>query len=71
MYKLNSIDKISFVLIIIGAINWGVIGLFDKNLVNLLFSFAPLVERLIYILIGLSAINTILFIKKSNYSQNK
>ncbi|WMJ82006.1 DUF378 domain-containing protein [Clostridium sp. MB40-C1] len=69
MYKLNSIDKISFVLIIIGAINWGVIGLFDKNLVNLLFSFAPLIERLIYILVGLSAINTILFIKKSKHSK--
>lgn len=69
MYKLSLIDKISFLLILIGAINWGLIGLFNFNLVNSIFNFVPLVERLIYILVGLAALNSMLFIKKSKYSK--
>ncbi|MCY6372535.1 DUF378 domain-containing protein [Clostridium ganghwense] len=69
MYKLSLIDKISFFLIIVGAINWGLIGLFNLNLVNLLLGFIPLVERIVYILVGLAGINTILFIKKSKFSK--
>lgn len=69
MYKLSLVDKISFLLMLIGAINWGLIGLFNFNLVNSIFGFVPIVERLIYILVGLAALNSILFIKKSNYSK--
>ncbi len=69
MYKLSLVDKISFLLILIGAINWGLIGLFNFNLVNSIFGFIPIVERLIYILVGLAALNSILFIKKTNYSK--
>lgn len=69
MYKLSLIDKISFLLILIGAINWGLIGLFNFNLVNSIFGFVPLVERIVYILVGLAALNSILFIKKSKYSK--
>lgn len=71
MYKLSLIDKISFLLILIGAINWGLVGLFNFNLVNSIFNFVPLVERLIYILVGLAALNSMLFIKKSKYSKIK
>ncbi len=69
MYKLSLVDKISFLLMLIGAINWGLIGLFNFNLVNSIFGFVPIIERLIYILVGLAALNSILFIKKSNYSK--
>lgn len=69
MYKLSLVDKISFLLMLIGAINWGLIGLFNFNLVNSIFGFVPIVERLIYILVGLAALNSILFIKKTNYSK--
>ena len=43
-------------LVIIGAINWGLVGLFGFNLVSYLFSSWSLLERLIYILVGLSGI---------------
>lgn len=74
MYKLNIFDKISFILVIIGAINWGIIGLLNINLVTL-FSFGiPIIQRIVYIIIFLSALNLIsllfkcdnTFYKKSN-----
>lgn len=40
------------VLLIIGGINWGLIGLFELNIVHLLFASIPLLEKTIYILVG-------------------
>ncbi|QGU95193.1 DUF378 domain-containing protein [Clostridium bovifaecis] len=65
MYKLSLIDKISLLIVIFGSINWGLIGLFNFNLVKFIFGMIPLLERLIYIAVGLSGVNTLLFIKKS------
>ena len=49
---------IAFALVIIGALNWGLIGLGGSswNLVNLILGQWPMVENLVYILVGLSAI---------------
>lgn len=47
---------IAYVLVIIGALNWGLIGLFNLNVVNLILGTVPVFERLVYILVGLSAI---------------
>ena len=41
---------------IIGGINWGLVGVADFNLVNFILGFAPILERIVYILVGLSAI---------------
>ncbi|MFU0823861.1 DUF378 domain-containing protein [Clostridium sp.] len=71
MYKLSLIDKISLLVIIIGAINWGLIGLFNFNLVKFIFGAIPLLQRIIYIVIGLSGINALLFIKKVSVDKNK
>lgn len=49
-------DIITFTLVIIGALNWGVIGLFDLNLVTFSFGAIPWLVKLIYILVGLSAL---------------
>lgn len=62
MCKLNLLDKLSFILVIIGAINWGLIGLLNFNLVTL-FSFGTtIIPRLIYIIIAISGINLITLI---------
>jgi len=37
MYKFNLFDKISLLLVIIGAINWGLLGLFNLNLVGTIY----------------------------------
>lgn len=50
------IDKIALVLVIIGAINWGLIGLFNFNLVELLFGDMTLLSRIVYSLVGISGV---------------
>ena len=50
------IDKIALVLIIIGTINWGLIGIFKLNLVELIFGDMTLLARIIYILVGISGL---------------
>ena len=43
-------------LTVIGAVNWGLVGLFDLNVVSSFFSTLPAVQKAVYILIGLSGI---------------
>lgn len=54
--KNNILYVITLILLIIGGLNWGLVGLFQFNLVEALFDFSPVIARLIYILVGLSAI---------------
>lgn len=50
------IDKIALVLIIIGAINWGLIGLFQFDLVATIFGEMSIISRIVYDLVGLSGL---------------
>ena len=50
------IDTIALILVIIGAINWGLIGLFQFNLVEFLFGAMTILCRIIYILVGISGL---------------
>ena len=50
------IDKIALVLIIIGAINWGLIGFFEFDLVKTLFGDMTVLSRIIYGLVGISGL---------------
>ncbi len=50
------IDKIALVLIVIGAINWGLVGFFEFNLVDTLFGEATAFTRIIYALVGISGL---------------
>ncbi len=50
------IDKIALVLISIGAINWGLIGIFNFNLVEAIFGGLSVISRIIYILVGVSGL---------------
>ena len=49
----KGITLIALVVTIIGAINWGLIGLFDFNLVATLFESIGMLEKIIYILVGI------------------
>ncbi|MDO5556975.1 MAG: DUF378 domain-containing protein [Clostridia bacterium] len=53
------IDIIALVLVIIGALNWGLIGLFEFNLVDTIFGVMSILSRIIYILVGIAGIWTI------------
>lgn len=48
------VDKTALVLIIIGAINWGLVGIFNFNLVDSIFGTMSVVSRIIYALVGIS-----------------
>ena len=50
------LDTIALVLIIIGAINWGLIGLFNFNLVDTIFGTMSIISRVIYSLVVISVI---------------
>ncbi len=50
------LHKIAFVLVFIGGLNWGLVGAFDWNLVEVLLGNWPVVVRVVYVLVGLSAL---------------
>jgi len=50
------LDIVVSVLLLVGAINWGLIGFFDFNLVSAMFGEAGVMSRLIYSVVGLSAL---------------
>ncbi len=53
---MNTLYKVALSLIIIGAINWGMIGIFDVNLVALLFGKDTMLSNLVYALVGISGL---------------
>lgn len=56
MNKLNGADWAALILLIIGGLNWGLIGFFKFDLVAAIFGDMTTVSRIIYDLVGLSAI---------------
>lgn len=52
---MKSLHKIAYILVLVGALNWGLVA-FDFNLVYSLLGRWPSVEMLVYILVGLSAV---------------
>lgn len=52
---METFQKIALVVTIIGAINWGLIGFFDFNLVETLFG-AGMISKIIYMLVGITGL---------------
>ena len=59
---MNVLEKIALVFTIIGGINWGLVGIFDYNLVEAIFGSGSVVTRIIYIVIAVSALINILLL---------
>ncbi len=62
--------KLGFVLIIVGALNWGLVGVggfvgSDLNVVHLVLGSWPMVEWLVYVLVGVSAVLEVVGHKKN------
>ena len=51
-----AVKFISTLLVIVGGINWGLIGIFKFNLVDTILGPMPAVARFIYVLVGLAAV---------------
>lgn len=56
-------------LTLIGALNWGLVGLFGFDLVTYLFGTMSILSRIIYALVGLSAIATAYFMHRCNQTR--
>lgn len=53
---MKNLQTVAFALVVLGALNWGLVGLFNVNLVTMVSGFMPGVEKVVYVLIGLSAV---------------
>ncbi|MQW92172.1 DUF378 domain-containing protein [Acinetobacter wanghuae] len=54
--RFGTIDWIAYVLAIIGGLNWGLVGAFNFDLVAAIFGEMSTLSRIVYVLVGLSAI---------------
>ena len=59
---MNIVQKIALTFTIIGALNWGLVGIFNFNLVDTLFGEGSVVSRIIYTIVAISGlINIIIY----------
>lgn len=61
MNILNVLKGIAYSLVLLGALNWGFVGAFNFDLVSFLFGDMSIISRIIYGLIGISAIAYLVF----------
>ncbi len=54
--KMNAMDWIVMILIIIGGLNWGLVGFFQYNLVDSIFGEGSTLARIVYDIVGLAAL---------------
>lgn len=64
--KMSQLDWVAWVFVVLGALNWGFVGLFKFNLVEMVFGVGSL-ATLVYVLVGLSG----LFMLWSGLSKKK
>ena len=57
----KGLDYTALTLVIVGAVNWGLIGFFNFNLVALIFGSMSWISRIIYALVGLSGLYLLSF----------
>lgn len=53
---MKGLQQIANILIIVGALNWGLVGLLDLNVVNVVLGSIAGLEKIVYILVGLSGV---------------
>jgi uncharacterized protein len=73
MRNLTTLDIVALILVVIGGLNWGLIGLFNFDLVAAIFGDMSGFSRVIYTLVGLSALYVAVMIpawgRKEQYSR--
>jgi uncharacterized membrane protein YuzA (DUF378 family) len=53
---MKAISLIALVLVIVGGLNWGLVGAFNFNLVDTIFGAGSVLSRVVYVVVGLSAL---------------
>jgi uncharacterized membrane protein YuzA (DUF378 family) len=60
----NVLDWVALALVIIGGLNWGLVGLLSLDLVQVLFGWMPILATIVYVLVGLAAVYMVYFAVK-------
>jgi uncharacterized membrane protein YuzA (DUF378 family) len=58
---MNILNTVVMVLLIVGALNWGLVGLFNVDVVTAIFGRLSILTRLIFIIVGLAGVYAIIF----------
>ncbi|MGM5484911.1 MAG: DUF378 domain-containing protein [Nanobdellota archaeon] len=61
---MNSMDYITMILVIIGGLNWGLVGVFNFDLVQAVLGSVPVVANIVYTLVGISAVYMIYYLAR-------
>lgn len=56
---MKTLHMVAYALLWVGGLNWGLVGLLDLNLVMMVLGEWPMLEKLVYILVGLSAVYSV------------
>lgn len=64
MKNLNYFDWVALILVIVGALNWGLVGLLNFDLVAAIFGDMSSLSRVVYVLVGLSAVYAVVTMGK-------
>lgn len=70
LFSMNNLSMVAWVLVVVGGVNWGLVGLSmlagggNWNVVNLLLGSWPTVEAVVYLLVGVSAVYSLVGCKK-------
>lgn len=57
---MRALNAVTLLLLIVGGLNWGLVGLFDFDLVATIFGEMSVISRIVYVLVGVSAVLQIL-----------
>jgi uncharacterized membrane protein YuzA (DUF378 family) len=58
--SMKGLNLISMLLLIIGGINWAIVGIAGYNIIAMIFAFAPIATTIVYVLVGLAALYQIM-----------
>lgn len=68
--KYTALDLVAYTLVIIGAINWGLVGAFDFNLVTELFGTTSAISDIIFILVGIAGLYLLYSVSMNAYEHS-
>lgn len=67
---MKALNTTALILIVIGGVNWGLVGFFDYNLVDSIFSQGSFLARAIYAIVGLAALWTVVVMGSKSMEKN-
>ncbi|MBC2579533.1 DUF378 domain-containing protein [Clostridium sp. DJ247] len=68
---MRTLDTIALLLVVIGAINWGLIGFFNFNLVDSLFGTMSTFSRIVYALVGIAGLYALSFFGRDRNTNSR